>query len=153
MVLHHQEIPRTSVDELTMDFYWSLFFFFFQTTRLYATSHLRVLLRARVPFFHSWGIELLVTQVRGLYVTRTGGAVLIARGFTIVTWVRFFQCPVQAPAPSPAEKLWERGCAFSFLLCFNLKWFEFHPLIPWLGCTCFHALQDNQRNIELTVVK
>ncbi|XP_015755979.1 PREDICTED: rapamycin-insensitive companion of mTOR-like [Acropora digitifera] len=32
------------------------------TTRLYATSHLRVLLRARVPFFHSWGIELLVTQ-------------------------------------------------------------------------------------------
>ncbi|XP_074611135.1 rapamycin-insensitive companion of mTOR-like isoform X3 [Acropora palmata] len=38
------------------------------TTRLYATSHLRVLLRARVPFFHSWGIELLVTQ---LYDTDT----------------------------------------------------------------------------------
>ncbi|XP_068727211.1 rapamycin-insensitive companion of mTOR-like isoform X1 [Montipora capricornis] len=32
-------------------------------TRLYATSHMRVLLRARVPFFHSWGIELLVTQL------------------------------------------------------------------------------------------
>ncbi|XP_078353189.1 rapamycin-insensitive companion of mTOR-like isoform X2 [Oculina patagonica] len=32
-------------------------------TRLYATSHMRVLLRARVAFFHSWGIELLVTQL------------------------------------------------------------------------------------------
>lgn len=32
-------------------------------TRLYSTSHMRVLLRARVAFFHSWGIELLVTQL------------------------------------------------------------------------------------------
>lgn len=32
--------------------------------RLYATRHLRVLLRAKMPFFTSWGLELLVTQVR-----------------------------------------------------------------------------------------
>ncbi|KAM7393403.1 hypothetical protein PAMA_008183 [Pampus argenteus] len=31
--------------------------------RLYATKHLRVLLRASVEFFSSWGIELLVTQL------------------------------------------------------------------------------------------
>ncbi|XP_020782271.2 rapamycin-insensitive companion of mTOR-like isoform X1 [Boleophthalmus pectinirostris] len=31
--------------------------------RLYATKHLRVLLRANVEFFSSWGIELLVTQL------------------------------------------------------------------------------------------
>ena len=76
-------------------------------------------MRARVPFFHSWGIELLVTQVRGLDVTRTDGAVLIARAFTIVAWVRFhIRRPVEAPAPSPAEKPWEQGCAFSFFAFF-----------------------------------
>ncbi|XP_076772261.1 rapamycin-insensitive companion of mTOR isoform X2 [Arvicanthis niloticus] len=31
--------------------------------RLYATKHLRVLLRANVEFFNNWGIELLVTQL------------------------------------------------------------------------------------------
>ncbi|XP_030624261.1 rapamycin-insensitive companion of mTOR [Chanos chanos] len=31
--------------------------------RLYATKHLRVLLRASVEFFSNWGIELLVTQL------------------------------------------------------------------------------------------
>ncbi|GCC42011.1 hypothetical protein chiPu_0026418, partial [Chiloscyllium punctatum] len=30
---------------------------------LYATKHLRVLLRANVEFFSNWGIELLVTQL------------------------------------------------------------------------------------------
>lgn len=34
-----------------------------QTCRLYATKHLRVLLRAGVEFFSSWGMELLVTQL------------------------------------------------------------------------------------------
>lgn len=34
-----------------------------QTCRLYATKHLRVLLRAGVDFFSSWGMELLVTQL------------------------------------------------------------------------------------------
>ncbi|KAE8292416.1 Rapamycin-insensitive companion of mTOR AVO3-like protein [Larimichthys crocea] len=33
------------------------------TCRLYATKHLRVLLRASVEFFSSWGMELLVTQL------------------------------------------------------------------------------------------
>ncbi|KAM6975890.1 rapamycin-insensitive companion of mTOR-like [Tautogolabrus adspersus] len=33
------------------------------TCRLYATKHLRVLLRAGVEFFSNWGIELLVTQL------------------------------------------------------------------------------------------
>ncbi|XP_071322284.1 rapamycin-insensitive companion of mTOR-like isoform X2 [Trachinotus anak] len=33
------------------------------TCRLYATKHLRVLLRASVEFFSNWGIELLVTQL------------------------------------------------------------------------------------------
>uniref|UniRef100_A0A3B4BJD4 Uncharacterized protein n=1 Tax=Periophthalmus magnuspinnatus TaxID=409849 RepID=A0A3B4BJD4_9GOBI len=33
------------------------------TCRLYATKHLRVLLRAGVDFFSSWGMELLVTQL------------------------------------------------------------------------------------------
>lgn len=34
-----------------------------QTCRLFATKHLRVLLRAGVEFFSSWGMELLVTQL------------------------------------------------------------------------------------------
>lgn len=34
-----------------------------QSCRLYATKHLRVLLRANVEFFSNWGIELLVTQL------------------------------------------------------------------------------------------
>ena len=34
-----------------------------QIGRLYATKHLRVLLRAGVEFFSSWGMELLVTQL------------------------------------------------------------------------------------------
>lgn len=34
-----------------------------QPCRLYATKHLRVLLRASVEFFSSWGMELLVTQL------------------------------------------------------------------------------------------
>ncbi|XP_041667184.1 rapamycin-insensitive companion of mTOR-like isoform X2 [Cheilinus undulatus] len=33
------------------------------TCRLYATKHLRVLLRAGVEFFSNWGVELLVTQL------------------------------------------------------------------------------------------
>ncbi|NWH27439.1 RICTR protein, partial [Grus americana] len=39
------------------------FFFLLQSCRLYATKHLRVLLRANVEFFSNWGIELLVTQL------------------------------------------------------------------------------------------
>uniref|UniRef100_A0A673JGQ4 RPTOR independent companion of MTOR, complex 2 a n=1 Tax=Sinocyclocheilus rhinocerous TaxID=307959 RepID=A0A673JGQ4_9TELE len=35
--------------------------------RLYATKHLRVLLRANVEFFSNWGIELLVTQLHDRY--------------------------------------------------------------------------------------
>lgn len=34
-----------------------------QNGRLYATKHLRVLLRANVEFFSNWGMELLVTQL------------------------------------------------------------------------------------------
>ncbi|XP_066298986.1 rapamycin-insensitive companion of mTOR-like [Branchiostoma lanceolatum] len=34
-----------------------------ESSRLYATSFLRVLLRARVPFFNQWGVEFLVTQL------------------------------------------------------------------------------------------
>lgn len=34
-----------------------------QPCRLYATKHLRVLLRAGVEFFSSWGMELLATQL------------------------------------------------------------------------------------------
>lgn len=40
-----------------------IFFLFGQSCRLYATKHLRVLLRANVEFFSNWGIELLVTQL------------------------------------------------------------------------------------------
>ncbi|XP_033125633.1 rapamycin-insensitive companion of mTOR-like [Anneissia japonica] len=31
--------------------------------KLYTTNHLRVLLRARIPYFHNWGMELLVMQL------------------------------------------------------------------------------------------
>ncbi len=31
--------------------------------RLYSTQHMRVLLRAKMPFFNSWGLELLLPQV------------------------------------------------------------------------------------------
>ena len=34
-----------------------------QSCRLYATRHLRVLLRANAEFFSNWGVELLVTQL------------------------------------------------------------------------------------------
>ncbi|XP_071486718.1 rapamycin-insensitive companion of mTOR-like [Diadema antillarum] len=34
-----------------------------ESMRLYATNHLRVLLRAQAPFFHTWGMELLITQL------------------------------------------------------------------------------------------
>ena len=34
-----------------------------QSCRLYATRHLRVLLRANAEFFSNWGMELLVTQL------------------------------------------------------------------------------------------
>lgn len=40
-----------------------MFSFVFKACRLYATKHLRVLLRANVEFFNNWGIELLVTQL------------------------------------------------------------------------------------------
>ena len=48
-------------------FFCSQMHYCLQATRLYSTSHMRVLLRARVAFFHSWGIELLVTQVQQKY--------------------------------------------------------------------------------------
>lgn len=38
-------------------------FVLWQNCRLYATKHLRVLLRANVEFFSNWGMELLVTQL------------------------------------------------------------------------------------------
>ena len=31
--------------------------------RLYATKHMRVLLRSKMPFFNSWGLEMLIYQV------------------------------------------------------------------------------------------
>ena len=31
--------------------------------RLYTTKHMRVLLRAKMPFFNSWGLELLIPQL------------------------------------------------------------------------------------------
>ncbi|XP_065198170.1 rapamycin-insensitive companion of mTOR-like [Sycon ciliatum] len=34
-----------------------------EAMRLYATGHLRVLLRAKVPFFHTWCLEMLVAQL------------------------------------------------------------------------------------------
>lgn len=34
-----------------------------QSIRLYATSHLRVLLRAQVQYFQHWGVEHLVCQL------------------------------------------------------------------------------------------
>ena len=34
--------------------------------RLYATRHMRVLLRAKMPFFNSWGLDLLVPQLYDL---------------------------------------------------------------------------------------
>ncbi|XP_041475993.1 rapamycin-insensitive companion of mTOR-like isoform X2 [Lytechinus variegatus] len=34
-----------------------------ESMRIYATNHLRVLLRAQTPFFHTWGVELLITQL------------------------------------------------------------------------------------------
>ncbi|XP_022101706.1 rapamycin-insensitive companion of mTOR-like [Acanthaster planci] len=34
-----------------------------ESMRLYATGHLRVQLRAQIPFFQNWGMELLVTQL------------------------------------------------------------------------------------------
>jgi hypothetical protein len=32
--------------------------------RLYATKHMRVLLRSKMPFFNSWGLEMLIYQVK-----------------------------------------------------------------------------------------
>ena len=37
--------------------------FDFQSARLYTANFMRVLLRARVAFFSSWGIEMLVMQL------------------------------------------------------------------------------------------
>ena len=34
-----------------------------QETRLYATQHMRVFLRCIMPFFISWGMEMLITQL------------------------------------------------------------------------------------------
>ncbi|XP_038056476.1 rapamycin-insensitive companion of mTOR-like isoform X1 [Patiria miniata] len=34
-----------------------------ESMRLYATGHLRVQLRAQIPFFQNWGMEMLVTQL------------------------------------------------------------------------------------------
>ena len=36
--------------------------------RLHATRHMRVLLRAKMPFFNSWGLELLIPQVQVMYI-------------------------------------------------------------------------------------
>ena len=36
---------------------------YFQTGRLYSTKFMRVLLRAKVRSFSSWGIEMLVSQL------------------------------------------------------------------------------------------
>ena len=38
--------------------------FSLQTSRLYATKFMRVLLRAKTPYFSNWGMELLTNQVR-----------------------------------------------------------------------------------------
>ena len=32
--------------------------------RLYATKHMRVLLRSKMPFFNSWGLEMVIYQVK-----------------------------------------------------------------------------------------
>ena len=36
--------------------------------RLYATKHMRVLLRSKMPFFNSWGLEMLIYQVKYMYM-------------------------------------------------------------------------------------
>lgn len=36
---------------------------YIQASRMYATSYMRVLIRAKVPDFVSWGISLLITQL------------------------------------------------------------------------------------------
>ena len=69
--LYHK-IARTCIADPVTHLYVCL-----QATRLYATNHMRVLLRARVLFFHSWGIELLVTQVK----RREKNAMLLSCGF------------------------------------------------------------------------
>ena len=38
----------------------------FQESRLYATKHMRVLLRLNAPFFISWGMEMLIGQLYDL---------------------------------------------------------------------------------------
>lgn len=43
-----------------------------QSMRIYATNHLRVLLRAQTPFFHTWGVELLITQLHDKARTISG---------------------------------------------------------------------------------
>ena len=35
--------------------------------RLYATKHMRVLLRSKMPFFNSWGLEMLIYQVKYIH--------------------------------------------------------------------------------------
>ena len=50
-----------SVDMVLFIFMFVLFVF--QTGRLYSTKFMRVLLRAKVRSFSSWGIELLVGQL------------------------------------------------------------------------------------------
>lgn len=52
MMLEHLQSSTLLITEFTE-----------QTCRLYATKHLRVMLRAGVEFFSSWGMELLVTQL------------------------------------------------------------------------------------------
>ncbi|XP_030844625.1 rapamycin-insensitive companion of mTOR-like isoform X2 [Strongylocentrotus purpuratus] len=43
-----------------------------ESMRIYATNHLRVLLRAQTPFFHTWGVELLITQLHDKARTISG---------------------------------------------------------------------------------
>ena len=43
-----------------------VYMLYLQEMRLYATQHLRVHLRAKMPVFNSWGMELLITQVMGV---------------------------------------------------------------------------------------
>ena len=47
---------------------------------MYATKFMRVLLRAKTPYFSNWGMELLTNQVSDLFYRN-----LLSKGFLIVT--------------------------------------------------------------------
>ncbi len=55
--------------------------------RLYSTQHMRVLLRAKMPFFNSWGLELLLPQVTFLSSTCKSKSVISHSQLKPLIWV------------------------------------------------------------------